>query len=109
MVKIDIKPLSVNEAYRGRRFSTPALKAYKELLTYCLPKMKIPDGRLSVSYEFGVSSPRSDGDNLIKATQDIIAEKYGFNDNRIYEWHIKKVVVGKGEEYVGFSIRKAVF
>ena len=104
MTKIDIKPLSVNDAYRGRRFATPELKKYKEDLQMLLPKMVIPDGPLIVDYEFGVSSKASDGDNLIKAFQDVIADCYGFNDKIIHAWHIHKVLVDKGDEYILFSI-----
>lgn len=103
---IKIKALSVNEAYRGRRFSTQKLKDYKELLGYLLPKINVPDGKLSVSYIFGVSSKCGDGDNLVKAFQDSVAEQYGFNDRIIYEWYIRKEDVKKGDEYIGFEIKE---
>lgn len=104
MHKINIKPLSVNQAYRGRRFATNDLKNYKRALAYLLPKLKIPKGKLGVSYEFGLSSKGADGDNLIKAFQDCLAEQYNFNDNKIYEWQVCKKDVPKGKEYVTFSI-----
>ena len=104
MVRLDIKPLSLNCAYRGRRFATPVLAKYKNDLFRLLPKMDVPDGKLSVRYEFGVSSKASDGDNLVKCLQDAIAEGYGFNDNRIYEWYARKVDVPRGKEYVAFEI-----
>ena len=103
--KIKIKPLSINEAYRGRRFKTKSLEVYKESLKYLLPKMSVTEGKLSVTYVFGVSSKGSDGDNLIKAFQDCVAEQYGFNDNKIYEWYVKKTDVEKGEEFVEFDIK----
>ncbi len=106
MAKINIKPLSVNDAYRGRRFSTSELKQYKNDLSILLPKLEIPKGKLKVRYEFGVSSSGSDGDNLIKAFQDCLSNAYGFNDNTIYKWDIEKVVVKKGEEYIDFQIDK---
>jgi len=106
MYRIKIKPLSINQAYRGRRFSTPELKVYKQSLNLLLPKLKVSTGKLSVEYEFGLSSKGADGDNLIKAFQDCIAEKYGFNDNRIYEWKVSKKDVKKGDEYVAFSIKE---
>lgn len=104
MVKINIKPLSVNRAYNGRRFATDELKSYKEVVWYLLPNIIVPKGRLSISYEFGVSSKGADGDNLIKAIQDILSSKYDFNDNLIYEWSGKKVIVKKGQEYINFAI-----
>ena len=42
MVHIDIKPLSVNEAWQGRRYKTPKYKQYQETLLWLLPKIKIP-------------------------------------------------------------------
>jgi hypothetical protein len=97
MIRIRIKPLSVNQSYQGRRFATPELNAYKQALGYLLPPLKIPKGKLAVIYEFGVSSKAADGDNLIKSFQDTICEKYGFNDREIYRWEIEKKIVAKGE------------
>lgn len=104
MPRIDIKPLSVNKAYRGRRFATKELAEYKKQLNYLLPKLKIPEGKLRVEYIFGVSSKGGDGDNLIKVFQDCIAEKYGFNDNHIYKWLVSKVIVRKGREFISFTL-----
>ncbi len=104
MVHLDVKPLSLNNAYRGRRFKTPELEQFKNDVGRLLPRLTIPDGPLAVSYVFGVSSKASDGDNLIKAFQDCLGEHYGFNDKRIYEWHVKKVDVPKGREYVEFEL-----
>lgn len=105
---IHIKPLSVNAAYRGRRFSTPELEAFKESLWYLLPKIEVPIGKLEVWYVFGVSSLNADGDNHIKAFQDVLQDKYGFNDKVIYKWHGEKIDVPKGEEYIGFNIEKII-
>lgn len=105
-MKIKIKPLSVNKAYRGRRFATNELKKYKTDLFRLLPKMVSPQGKLKVKYVFGLSSKGSDGDNLIKAFQDCLAEAYEFNDNKIYKWEVEKVDVKKGEEYIDFEISK---
>lgn len=104
MIRIPIKPLSVNRSYQGRRFATPDLKAYKQALGYALPPLIIPKGRLAVRYEFGVSSKAADGDNLIKSFQDTLCEKYGFNDRDIYRWEVEKKIVPKGNEYVAFEI-----
>lgn len=105
MVTIRTKHLSVNRAYQGRRFATPELKAYKEMLFYTLPYLKIPKGKLSVHYIFGVSSKLADIDNGIKAFQDALCEKYNFNDRDIYELRAEKKIVKKGEEYIKFEIK----
>ena len=72
---------------------------------YLLPKISVPDGKLSVFYRFGVASRASDGDNLIKAFQDCLSAQYGFNDNKIYKWSIEKVLVKKGEEFTEKNLR----
>lgn len=101
--RIAIKGLSLNSAYRGRRFATPALKTFKEALGYLLPNIRVPKGKLEVWYVFGVSSKNADGDNLQKCFQDAIAEQYDFNDKVIYRWHGEKVDVAKGSEFVQFE------
>ena len=105
MNKIDIKPLSVNDAYRGRRFATRELSKFKQDLAILLPRdLSVPDECLAVEYEFGVSSRASDCDNLIKAFQDAIAEFYDFNDKMICKITAIKRLVSKGQEYVKFKI-----
>ncbi len=101
---INIKPLSVNEAFQGRRFKTNKYKQYEHDLLYLLPKIKVPEGKLKVYYEFGLSNKNADGDNCIKQFQDIISKKYNFNDKQIYKWEVIKVDVKKGEEYIKFKI-----
>ena len=104
MYKLNIKPLSLNHAYRGRRFSTPELKEYKRSIYLMAPKLKIVSKKLKIRFEFGVSHRGCDGDNLIKCAQDSLADKYGFNDNSIYKWEIEKVMVPSGQEYIAFEI-----
>ena len=107
MIRIDTKPLSVNQCWQGKRFKTEKYKSYERLLLFTLPKIVIPEeGELSVYYEFGFSSSASDIDNPIKPFQDILQKKYGFNDSRIWKMEVVKVKVKKGEEYVKFQIKE---
>lgn len=106
MIAIKTKPLSINEAWKGRRFKTDKYKAYENFIFYSLPAIKIPTGKLEIYYEFGMSSKGSDVDNCIKSFQDILTKKYGFNDNRIYKLIVEKSDVKKGEEYIIFEINK---
>ena len=106
MIRVDIKPLSVNEAYKGRHFPTQKLDDYKEALQYLLPTMEVPAGRLAVRYVFGVSSKNADGDNCVKAFQDALCEKYGFDDRTIWRWEFEKELVKKGAEFIKFEITK---
>lgn len=104
MITLKIKPLSLNSAYRGRRFTTPELAVFKRSVGLLAPKIVVPNSKLKVIYKFGSSSKNSDGDNLIKCFQDAIAEKYGFNDKKIYKWDVEKIDVKKGEEFISFEI-----
>lgn len=107
MIRLEVKPLSVNEAWQGKRFKTDAYKKYEKLVLFLLPKIKIPDGPLKISFTFGFSSSASDWDNPIKPLQDILQKKYGFNDKEVIEAVVKKVKVKKGKEFFEFEITKA--
>ena len=96
--------MSVNEAWQGRRFKTPAYKTYEQELLWKLPNINLPQAPYKVYYEFGFSNKLSDIDNPIKQTQDILQKKYSFNDYDIYELSVKKVIVKKGQEYIKFNI-----
>lgn len=104
MQQLNIKPLSVNAAYTGVRYRTDAYKMFDKLLTLSLRPMIIPKGKLLIRFEFGVSSMACDWDNNIKAAQDILAKKYGFNDKLIYKGIVEKFDVPKGKEFIRFSI-----
>lgn len=104
MYTIQIKPLSVNEAWKGRRYKTPKYNKYQADVMFLLPRIKIPEGKLRVSFEFGFSNPASDLDNPCKMIMDIMQKKYGFNDSHVYEINLKKTVVTKGNEYVKFNV-----
>ncbi len=101
-IKIQIKPLSVNQAWQGKRFKTVAYKAYEKQLLLLLPNIEFPPPPYKVYYEWGFSNMASDYDNPTKLVQDIASKKYGFNDNAIREATIKKVKVPKGDEYIQF-------
>jgi len=103
-MRINIKPLSANRAFKGRRFRTEEYKSYEKELSYLLPNLKVTAGKLKVRYVFGLSSKNADGDNCIKQFQDIISEKYNFNDKDIYKWDVEKVDVKKGDEFIEFEI-----
>jgi hypothetical protein len=51
--KVNIKPLSVNKAWKGRRYATKESKSYqKELWLLLPPKIDIPEGRLEITFHF---------------------------------------------------------
>ena len=104
MIKVNIRPLSVNDAWKGRRSKTPEYKRYENSVGFLLPKIKLPAPPYKICFEFGFSNPQSDYDNPVKPLQDILQKKYGFNDKDIYQAEIKKVLVPKGQEYIAFEI-----
>lgn len=101
---IGIKPLSVNCAWQGVRYKTPAYKNYEGVMLAFLPKMEVPEPPFKLTLEFGFSNKASDFDNPTKPLVDILQKKYGFNDKDIYEAVIRKKIVPKGKEYVCFSL-----
>ena len=103
-MKVDIKPLSVNECFQGRRFKTPKYKSYEKHLLLLLKPLEVPKGQLKLNITFGLSSKLSDIDNPLKAFIDILQKKYLFNDRDIFELNIKKDLVPKGYEYIDFKI-----
>ncbi len=99
-VEIKIKPLSVNLAWKGRRYKTQNYVQYERDVYYLLPKQVNITNKLYI--DLGFSSNASDIDNPIKPFLDILQKKYQFNDNKIEILHIEKHTVEKGEEYIKF-------
>jgi len=105
-----IKPLTVNQAWQGKRFKSHNYQIYEKELFYLLPKkIKIPKDLLEVHYIFGTSSKNSDYDNFIKIFQDILQKKYGFDDKKIYKAIIEKIDVKKGKEFISFGFQKYLY
>lgn len=102
-MRIEIKPLSVNRCWQGRRFKSKDYKAYEEELLLRLPKLKVPAGDKRIDITAGVSNSNQDIDNIAKPLLDILQKKYGFNDNEIRVLHLEKVKTKKGEEFVEFN------
>jgi Holliday junction resolvase RusA-like endonuclease len=103
-MKVNIKPLSVNECWTGRRFKTQKYKSYEHELYNKLRKLDVPKGKLIITVTFGVSSKNADWDNPIKPFQDILQFKYKFNDRQVYKGIVEKVDVKKGSEFIDFKI-----
>jgi len=103
-MRINIKPLSVNECWQGRRFKTDKYKAYELEMLYKLPKLDVPKGKLKLTINVGFSNKGSDLDNVCKPFQDILQKKYKFNDSQIYQLEMTKEIVKKGNEFIDFTI-----
>lgn len=103
-IKINMKPMSVNGAWQGRRFKSKEYIAYTDSCMSILPNMTLPASPYRINFIFGVSNPASDWDNPVKPIQDILQQRYKFNDKDIYEAFVKKVIVPKRQEYFSFEI-----
>lgn len=103
-IKINIKPMSVNVAWKGKRYKSDRYKGYEKALLFMLPKSDPIEGKIKISYTFGFSTSLADIDNPVKSVQDILCKKYHFDDRDIYEISVKKEIVKKGKEFIQFEI-----
>lgn len=105
-IKINIRPLSVNECFKGRRYRTVKYDAFISKMLYLLPKqIEIPNEKyIKIAIQFGFSSRASDIDNCCKSFLDCLVKKYKVDDRNIYEMHVFKDIVKKGDEYISFKI-----
>jgi Holliday junction resolvase RusA-like endonuclease len=106
MVKLNIKPLSVNEAWQGRRFKTDKYKRYESDMMLLLPNIKIVEPPYRLNIVVGFSNKASDLDNIAKPFLDLLQKKYGINDKHIEILHIEKQIVTKNNEFISFEIVK---
>ena len=108
MTRLDIKPLSVNEVWQGKRFKTPKYKSYEREALLKLKPMSVKGDKLCLLLRFGLSSKNADIDNPVKPVLDILQKKYGFNDRQIYRLTIEKEDVLKGKEFIEFTFSEFI-
>mgnify|MGYP007083431757 CR=1 FL=1 len=104
MPRVNIKPLSVNNCWQGKRFKTPAYTAYEKQVLLSLKPMKLPAAPYQLKLKFGFSNKASDIDNPCKPLIDILQKRYKFNDKEVYMLIVEKEVVKKGAEYFEFEL-----
>ena len=105
MWRLDIKPLSANEAFMGRKRKTAKYRDYEIKLPRMLPELELPArGPLGLRVRVGYSNRAADIDNCLKPFIDILQKHYSFNDNRIYFIEVTKVKTEKGAEYISFDL-----
>lgn len=106
MIQLQIKPLSVNQAWRGKRYKTPKYKSYEKDMLFLLPKIKTPDKfkEIHIHIVYGFSTKLSDIDNPCKPFLDCLVKKYGFDDRYITKLLQEKKTVKKGQEFIRFNI-----
>jgi len=86
-IEIPLRPVSVNEAWQGRRFKTEIYKIFCEQFYLIAPKKKMIKGIVQIEYRFYMKNHKmADYDNVIKTTQDMLV-KCGYieDDRKIYK------------------------
>ena len=87
-----MKPLSLNNCFRGRRFDTNEKKIYDRTLQFTLPKEPIVADYYSVTFRFGLKRCfAGDLDNLCKVLLDNIVDRGIISsDKKVVEIHLFK-------------------
>lgn len=108
--ELRIKPLSVNEAWQGRRYKTAKYNKYiNDVLRLLRPlQVDIDDKPLELTLIFGLSSKNADIDNPVKCFVDCLQKAYGFNDRQIYKLVVEKRDVKKQHEFIEFDIKPII-
>ena len=103
-ILLDVKPLSTNCLFKGRKYRTDKYDKYEAELLSKLPK-NIPVGNAPyrLNIEFGTGKLQ-DIDNNLKGFLDVICKHLKINDRDIYQLHVNKVLVKKTKEYVKFEL-----
>lgn len=103
-MRVNIKPLSVNEAWQGRRYKTAKYNQYITAVSKLLKPFDVPAGYLQLSLAFGLSNKNADFDNPVKCFVDCLQKKYGFNDKMIKRCVITVEHVAKGQEFIDWEL-----
>jgi len=107
LVKVYLKPMSVNQCWVGRKTPSPVFQKYRIDMDRLIPEdYEVPTGEeLFVFFRFGLSNRGNDLDNGCKPLLDGLQAKLGFNDNKVYMIAMDKDIVKKGKEYFEFCIK----
>lgn len=89
---LPVKALSINAAYRGRRFNTAEKTQYDRTLALILPKRQVAGKYFRIDYQFHlVNFAATDQQNLLKCLTDAIVRKGIIPDDRyIIDERIRK-------------------
>jgi len=103
-LKLDIKPISINTCWAGRRFKTPKYTQYEKDIYWLLqtnkykPEQEISESeRIAVVFTFHLKSIlKGDIDNPVKPLLDLLVKNGFIKDDRyIMALHIYKVKAEK--------------
>ena len=90
---LPIKAISVNAAWCGRRFSTPAKKQFEQTVALMLPARRLTGPYYRVYWDFYLLNwARTDASNLVKTIEDCLVRSSIISDDRnIIEHRIRKI------------------
>ena len=91
-IEIEIKPLRISMAYKGRRFKTNEYKEWQNEFTLLIGKHSPICGKIALTAEFYIKNDKmSDIDNFFKTLLDTLKDTKVIEDDRfIYEIHSYK-------------------
>lgn len=97
---INIKPISTNRLYQGRRYRTKNYKDWMDFAIISTPKKKMIKDKVSVFLDFYYRyAARSDIDNFLKGVLDMLCKKGWIEDDRfIYFLQVRKFIVKTEKE-----------
>lgn len=110
-VEIEIKPLSINKAFQGRRFKTTECKKYEQEFLFLLPKKEKITGKVGIILTFFLHHPlMSDMDNYLKLILDMLKKGEYIQDDRYFyfEQLQKRMIPKKEPERVKITIFKFI-
>lgn len=100
-----MKPLSVNQAWRGRKYKTKEYTLYEKKVLELLQDIHLEaSNKMFLQIDVYYSNKSSDIDNCIKPFIDILQKKYNFDDKFIYRLLINKHIAPKGQEKISFLL-----
>jgi len=104
-ITLPVKALSINKAYRGRRFASADLKQFEKDVGYLLNPPKCPiSNEIDVSYTFYVKNyKRADTSNMIKTCEDMLVKCGVIKDDKQVVW-LSAEKVKSEKEYIEISI-----
>ena len=110
MKYIPYKPLSINQAWQGKRYRTPLYTKFAidvgRLIQRIRPQKPAPDAPVFAHYVWGFSNSQSDIDNPVKPFQDVLFDTWQMKakDHQVQFMIIEKAKAKKGQEFIGFHV-----
>jgi Holliday junction resolvase RusA-like endonuclease len=103
--RINVKPMSVNQAWKGGRYKSAVYQDYEHNLMLRLPpRTEVIDSTdIHLYIEVGILAT-ADLDNIAKCFIDVLQKKYKFNDRYITFIQMTKKNVSKNHEYITFRL-----